>query len=453
MANSIVQLPLDLSGVSPNNLIGSEEHLLTSISGFPYRIITMEHGGFYTKSLKVFDEQFNRLRPNVDFIWTYRHKNLSQRTGRDIASAIVFLNHTLQGKVFLQAQMVGGDLAYSFTVVEDYINFYNTAPHVPTIDDYDGTEPIWGPGELAEKRWGLDKYQPFNNEISNITRAVTRGATNAENNYREHVRDRFDAFMARFNTRLQDHIDNKNDPHDVTAAQVDLDQIGNFPVATNAQTEAGASNELLLTPSNVWYVVNRAPRTSLLNHIQNMDNPHKLKPENVIPAVDPKLIQTQKLDGYHNKTDVVDNTLRVNHPITGNVFVDPNQFLELARTNLDVTTFPVGILSPNQLTYGTPTGTRLLRGDGSWADVTQLQPEYGAKEEYTSFNIGQVASNATAIQILNTVYGNLGQYPIGTVAFYRCVYYEWQGYGNGASQYGVAYQFAAGRTAAGWQEL
>lgn len=453
MANSIVQLPLDLSGTNPNNLVGSEEHLLTSISGFPYRILTMEHGGFYSKSLKVFDEQYNRLRPNVDFIWTYRHKDLSARTGRDIASAIVFLNHTLQGKVFLQAQMVGGDLAYSFTVVDDYIAFYNTAPHVPFIDDYNGTEPIWGPGELANKRWGLDKYQPFNNELEKISHALTRGATNAEDNYRQHVRDRFNTFMARFNDRLQRHIDDRTDPHQVTPEQVDLNLIGNFPVATAGEATTGSANDRLLTPQLAWQVVNGAPSLSLANHIVDRNNPHKLLPQNVLPAVDPKNTQTQKLDGLHNRTDTVDNTLTVNHPITGTVLVDPGQFQQISRENMDTSSFPNGVLAPQQLTYGTPTGTRLLRGDGSWTDISQLQPEYGAKEEFKVINIGQNVSNAAAIARLNQQFGNLAQWPVGTVAFYTVAYTEWQGWGNGASQYSYPYSFAAGRTNGGWQEL
>uniref|UniRef100_A0AB39CD60 Virion structural protein n=1 Tax=Pseudomonas phage RVTF4 TaxID=3236931 RepID=A0AB39CD60_9VIRU len=451
MANSIVQLPLDLTGTSPNNLIGSEEHLLTSISGFPYRIITMEHGGFYSKSLKVFDEQFNRLRPNVDFIWTYRHKDLSARTGRDIASAIVFLNHTLQGKVFVQAQMVGGDLAFSFTVVEDYIAFYNTNPHVPEINDYDGAEPIWGPGELANKRWGLDKYQPFNNELEKIGRAITRGATNAENNYRVHVRDRFDAFMARFNDRLQRHIDDKNDPHEVTPEQVDLGLIGNFPVATQAGSDTGTANDHLMTPMLAWTTINRAPMTSLDNHIARRDNPHVLKPENVIPAVDPKQTQTNKLNGLHNKTDTVDNTLTV---FWAGKWMDSTEFLmDHLRKNLDTSTFSQGVLEPDQITYGQFGPTRLLRGDGSWADIMQLQPEYGTTGDSKVLQMGPMGSTANAIAVLNASFSNLSAYPIGTVAFFTVYTGLWQGQGNGAGVYYFNIQYAAGRTTGGWRQL
>lgn len=451
MANTIVQLPLDLTGTNPNNLVGSEEHLLVSISGFPYRIITMEHGGFYSKSLKVFDENFNRLRPNVDFIWTYRHKVLSERTGRDIASAIVFLNHDLEGSVFLQAQMVGGDLAYSFSVIDDYVTFYNTDPsHIPAIDDYIGTEPIWGPGELAEKRWGLDKYQPFNNELEKIVHAVTRGATPAEGNYREHVRDRYAEFMARFNDRLQRHIDDTDDPHEITPEQVGLDRIGNYPVATQAQTDLQTANDLLLTPSLVHSFINRTPTTTFNAHAARQDNPHELKPENVVPAILPKQTQTDKLADIHNVTDTVDNARNI--LFNGNL-IDAGKFTELLRKNLDTSTFTQGIIEPNQITFGTATGQTLLRGNGTWADVLQMEPEYGKLEEYKIIWLSPQASVAVAMSFLTRSFNSLATWPIGTVAFFQVNTSYWEGVGNGSVLNTYAVQYAAGRTDTGWKQL
>lgn len=446
MANTIVQYPLDLTGTNPNNLVGSEEHLLVSISGFPYRIITMEHGGFYSKSLKVFDEAYNPLRPNVDYIWTYRHKNLSERTGRDIASAIVFINHALQGKVILQAQMVGGDLAYSFTVVSDYIAFYNSNPHVPTINDYIGAEPIWAPGELANERWGLDKFQPFNNELENIRRALTVGAVNAETDFRTEVKDRYDVFMARFNDRLERHIADKNDPHQINPDQVGLGVVQNYPLATQASAAAGSSNVQYLTPSLAHYTIGQAPTIALNAHINlRPADPHDTTPAQI--NADSKSVQTQRLAQYHNKTDTVDNTAAINW---NGSLIDVDTYRQIVRSNLDTSTFPRGILEPNQLTYGTAGPTKLLRGDGTWADVAQLQPEYGATEESKIIQLSRQPSTATALNILNTTYNNLAVAPVGTIAFYTLRVYQQQGNGNGSSHNTHTFQYAAARTNSGW---
>ncbi|WDS62257.1 virion structural protein [Pseudomonas phage D6] len=451
MANTIVQLPLDLSGTSPNNLVGAEEHLLVSISGFPYRIIAMEHGGFYTKSLKVFDENYNRLKAGTDFIWTYRHKNLSERTGRDIASAIVFLNQQLQGKVYLQAQMVGGDLAFSFTVVNDYITFFKSKPagYVPATNDYDGTEPIWGPGELAQERWGLDKYQPLNNELEKISRAITIGALNAEGNYRTAVKSRYDQFMARFNTRLQNHIDDRNDPHAVTPEQVGLGTVNNYPVATQAGAETGTSDDHYLTPNLVHYVINRGPTTALNNHVNlRPADPHVTLPGQV--NAHSKQQMTANLAALHNRSDTVNNT---NAVFWAGRWMGVDEYRDNVRANLDASAFPSGMLSPLQLTYGTPTGTRILRGDGSWTDISQLIPEYGTQENYKLIQLSAQSSVAVAMNVLNTVYSSLTAAPIGTVAFFTVYTRLYQGQGNGADYYGYNLQYAAARTNAGWQQV
>lgn len=312
MANVIVQLPLDLSGTNPNNAIGSEEHLLTKLDGFPYSIITMEHGGFYSKSLKVFDEKYNRLKVNEDFIWTYRHNLISERTGRDVASAIVFINKNLKGKVFLQAQMVGGDVAYSFTVIQDYIAFYKTKPttYVPTIDDYVGTEPIWAPGELANERWGLDTYQPFNNELENIRRAMTMGAIDAEQKFRDAVKNRFDEFMAKFTDRLKNHIDDKNDPHQITPTQVNLGIVNNYAVASSAVALAGTSDDTYLTPKLVNEVLDGVPTTRLNAHINTVNSdPHNTTAASLNAYSKQQLADS--LATVYDKTSTVANTLGI----------------------------------------------------------------------------------------------------------------------------------------------
>lgn len=448
MANVIVQLPLDLTGSNPNNLVGAEEHLLVSISGFAYRIITMEHGGFYTKSLKIYDSKGVRLKANEDFIWTYRHAKLSERTGRAISSAIVFINPEVKGKVFVQAQMVGGNLAYSFTVIDDYVNFQKDNPHTPFIDDYIGTEPIWAPGELENQRWALDKYQPFNNEMENIARAITRGSPTGESDYRNHVKDRYDKFMAKFNSDLQNHLDDKNDPHDVKPADVDLNIVGNYPVATEAEAADPTNNERYLTPFLANKFVKSGATDLLDAHIKlKPANPHSTTAAQMIPPVDTKAVQTTKLNQYYGANDVVENVLRINWR---SQWMDRNAYVADVRANLSTSSFPNGMLTANQLTYGNGNARTILRGDGSWTSVEQLQAEYGFAEVYQIHELNEQPSHAAAMNVLNTALANA---PLGAAAFYSVWTGLIQGQGNGSGTYFFWLQYVAFKTQAGWQRL
>lgn len=452
MANTIVQLPLDLTGTNPNNHVGSEEHLLVSISGFAYKIITMEHGGFYSKSLRVFDKNFQQLKANTDFIWTYRHDQLSQRTGRDIASAIVFINPALTGKVYVQAQMVGGDLAYSFTVIDDYVAFQKANPHTPYIDDYKGTEPIWGPGELANARWKLDKFMPFNNELENIVSAITSGSVTAEQGYRDHVKDRYDKFMAKFNTDLQAHINDKNDPHNVTPLQVGLDIVQNYKVATDAEAKAGTSNTLYLTPYLANLVVKVNGTDSMEAHIaMRPANPHNTTAAQIQPPVDTKTAQTTKLNAFYLKGDTVANAQTTMY---GSTLYNQDSFMQFLRANQNTANFNQGVLVPNQITYGPFGADKILRGDGTWASLTQLAAEYVEQSSSKiTYDHNEYLSTAAAIGQFNISLGNLAVYPVGTTRFFFVKTAIYQGYGNGIALNYFRLHYAATRTAAGWQVI
>lgn len=50
-------------------------------------------------------------------------------------------------------------------------------------------------------------------------------------------------------TELSDHVDNKENPHGVTAEQVGLGNVLNYGIASQADAEAGTSDELYMTPA------------------------------------------------------------------------------------------------------------------------------------------------------------------------------------------------------------
>lgn len=72
------------------------------------------------------------------------------------------------------------------------------------------------------------------------------------------------------------HTSNTNNPHTVTKVQVGLGNVDNFTTATQAQAEAGSANDRFMTPVRVRQAIAIQVGNSLDNHIDNKSNPHSV---------------------------------------------------------------------------------------------------------------------------------------------------------------------------------
>lgn len=278
MDNIRVKLDYDPTGRNPNNLVSGEKHVLVTTPGIPYKIFTLNAGGFYTNSLQVFDKNLNALVMNRDYIVTYTFARVSQLTGLKVCAAIVLLNKDVTTEVYVSAQMVGSDVAFSLTVIPDYVDFYSKQPagYIPKSFDYAGDEPVWQPGELDQERWKLDTYQPFNNEIYYLSRAINGAVGDNEEEFRNYVRTAYDRFIGKFDDELEKHITDFNNPHKDSKAQLGFGQVVNNKLATEPEARTATSNELYLTPALSYSTVDELAMKPLNDHVTDYDNPHRV---------------------------------------------------------------------------------------------------------------------------------------------------------------------------------
>ena len=433
MSDVIVQLPLDKTGRDPNNLVGSEEATLAPISGLPFKMATMYHGGFYLETLKVYDSNYDLLIPRKDYIVTYFHKDLSEFFGLKVASGIVFLDPDRTGVVYMSAQMVGGDVAFSFTVVDDYVTFYRNqgSGYTPTWLDYNGTEPVYGPGELEALRWKLDTYQPFNNEIENITRAISGQMGIAEAEFRIDVKEEYDLFMERFNDRLDLHIQDKGNPHQDAKRHIGLPLLENYRGATLAEAIEGVSNELYLTPQLAAAEVNEFGNKPLQTHIDARGNVHNVTNEQL------NTHSKQQVDDLantkYNRNEVVDNS---NFGFFNNANLTYEQILALYRKDIPAgafTNYQDGKLPLQRLGKGTLGARRVLDNNGYWTDIdallSVLPKSTTGDVAFAAFSVGITQAQANAMVASTPPFSNM---PVNSIVFYRIRESKWWGSGNGA---------------------
>lgn len=70
------------------------------------------------------------------------------------------------------------------------------------------------------------------------------------------------------------HMTNLNNPHQVTKAQVGLSNVADYPVATQAEAQAATANDRYMTPLRTKELVTNFVTTQLDGHATRVDNPH-----------------------------------------------------------------------------------------------------------------------------------------------------------------------------------
>lgn len=458
MSNIYVRLSYDPTGKNPDNLIGSEVHTLKVITGFPYKIITMNNGGFYAKSIRVYDAKYNRLTLNVDYILTYRYVNAGNAVGMIICSDIVFLDEDRTGEVFVTAQMVGGDIAYSLTAIADYVAWWKTQPagYIPSEFDYAGNEPIWKPGELEQARWELDTFQPFNNEIYTLGRTVRADTGTYEQEFRDKVDAEYKRFQDMFTNRLTVHVDDKDNPHEDNQAQLGLDQVANYALATIVEAKAALSNELYLTPALAWQSIETHAYDPMMTHINDEGNPHRLRPDQIDAPV--KSVVRSIVDSkYYKDETVVDSSnlrdINVDYTYAG--------FLNYARANIPALHFvkdgPNGYMPPLRLGRGVPNERSALVGDTwvSWDSLISANAGEASPQILVISGPGSAGQFANQDAGHNMAVSQTWAYtaPVGSMIFYKSEIYMYWGVGNGVIYNGYTQVNASYKSAAGWIKM
>ena len=439
MKPTYVELPLDRSGRNPNNLMTGVAVTSSQLGTSQYRILTLEHGGFYEKALKVYDQQYNLLRLDRDYILTYFHPEVSSMFGLNVYSAIVLINPSVSNIVYPSAQMVGGDVAFSFTVKDDYNVFLNGegSEYKPTTKDYYGNEPIYPPGTLVKLRWQLDTYQPFNNALDDIAKALSGATGTHEQDYRDSVVSEHDRIMELFNNRLQVHIDDINNPHVDKRSHAGLNIVNNFQVATPAEAVTNR-NDRYLTPSLSGQVINTKAALPLQVHISDRTNVHKVTPKQV-GAYTPDEIDAM-LSPKYNLLEVVENSTL---GLFG-TYKDYNTILKEYRTNLPAGNFTTGLISPNRLLRGTPSVKAVYHSNypqwTTWEAVATEYPRSTSGNVYFA-NVGTNNRNTAHSFVVTTP--PFSSAPNNSLVFYKLTESKTRVGSNGGYSFNVTTTYAS----------
>lgn len=313
--------PFDPTGNAPSNLILNERQTISPPNWTDFYFVIPKMAPYFKDSLRVIHRPSGRiLVEGQDYHCTHFFRDASLRTANRIYGSITLLDKTLTGLLEMNYQTLGGDWVLDENKILEILSDVQLNPRITTweqvadapyafppidhewdLQDLKGMEDVVAEldaiAAAIRESSGSDFSIHINNKdnphevtkaqvglsfVQNYPMATTGEATAAESNARYmtplRVKQLVDAVHLPV---ITDHINKTDNPHFVTKAQVGLGNVDNFQTATKPEAEAGTSNASFMTPLRVKEAIDVLALAPLTNHIGNTTNPHNVTKQQV----------------------------------------------------------------------------------------------------------------------------------------------------------------------------
>lgn len=245
--------PFDPTGTLTSNLIQGEHITISPPSWSDFYFVIPQFAPYFQTSLQVIHHPSGKiLSEGVDYNCTHRFHDASLACGKPVYGSITLLDKTLSGVLELKYQTIGGAWTISNATILAILSDTQLNPRITTWEQVVDI-PFEFP--VIDHQWDLVDLVGASEVVSAL----------------EDIKA---AILASGNGGLADHLADFNNPHRVTAVQVGLGSVQNFPIADVPTATAGADNATYMTPLRVAQAINVQALTPLNAHLSNFNNPH-----------------------------------------------------------------------------------------------------------------------------------------------------------------------------------
>lgn len=316
--------PFDPTGTQASNKITGEKQVLSPPAWKDYHFIIPKMAPFFRDSIKLRKlPSGDPLVEGVDYIATHLFHDASLAVGKPVYGSITFYDKEFDGVIEItEYQTIGGEWTIdSDTATEVLVNnsinprittweqVVETPREFPVIDHQWHLDDMVGMSEIeaailrisqvllatGDPEVALDDHlmrtdNPHETTkahvgLGNVDNFVTADVDTAKagdsNTHFMTPRRTKQTIEALAHTYTDSHAEKVDNPHKVTKAQVGLSSVQNYPVATQTEAEAGASNQLYMTPIRTKQAIEALALAPLQDHLDDEDNPHRVTKEHV----------------------------------------------------------------------------------------------------------------------------------------------------------------------------
>jgi hypothetical protein len=356
----------------------------------------LRHGGFYTTQLTIFKPDGSTLKRGVDFKPTYLYGELSELTHQEVFGMIVITNPDVPADLTVSYRAVGGMFGVPADELKALLLAASDDNFPFTWDSIIAKPRYYAPEAHEQEWWETYGWEWTVTELKRIGKAVqigNKGMLDEAKAYGDAQIAQDRLALANYSQPFETHYLDTNDPHDVTATQVGLGNLQNWPMATQPEAVAGATNRYM-SPTRVYQQLEAEALPSLRNHISDFNRPHRETAAQIGAYL---RNQTDSLVASRLPRDAVayDSWL-----LQGASY---RQLFDQARTNLYATDVVSGVFPANKLAPGGSDGNYVLVG-GAWRSIAEIFETYGKRPVYVAWT-GYHGNPAQLKQWLDTTFG------------------------------------------------
>lgn len=315
MSNLNISYPFDPTGTEATNLVLGELKVIAPPELTDFYTFIPDAAPFFADTLKLYHMPSNReLIQGVDWLPVYYFHDASLQCAKPIYGGFTLMGEGWTGALRLERyQTLGGDWTLNIDKITQILSEQLVNPRrvmweqvadlpyaFPPIDHDWNLQDMVGMSEtvaeLREIRLALEAsgasglathLADFDNPhqvtaeqvglgfVANFPIANVSEAQDGILNTRYMTPLRTAQLItAMIGTELDDHINRSDNPHNVTKTHVGLGNVDNYATATNGQTVSGTATNLFVTPAGVSAVISGVIGPMVAAHADRTDNPH-----------------------------------------------------------------------------------------------------------------------------------------------------------------------------------
>lgn len=319
MSDITFEYEFDPYGENANNLISKEAHTITAANGTNFNFIVPRYAPFFRRSFVCRNlTTGGTLRPSIDYFFGFRFDQvIVSGSSLPVYGAIVFNDPALTANVEIDYQTLGGEFVQSQSAIlalmankvndprtlqwSAVVNLPTEFPPIAHRHDVSDvttfSDVISAIYDLSDaQKMGFNKamqslmehINDHNNphritladlgidDLGSLIPATQDDAENGTDNIRYMTALRVSQSMTSlFLPILQQHEDDTSNPHQTTAAQVGLGLVSNYRVATTLEASAGVATNLYMTPAGSTLLAQTIVPVIMAPHTSNLANPHQ----------------------------------------------------------------------------------------------------------------------------------------------------------------------------------
>jgi hypothetical protein len=245
----------DPYGTNPANLITGERQTLQTPGRDDFYFIIPQAAPFFVKSMKLYNDVTNvEYVEGVDFLFGHYFPEAMDSIGSPIAGSIRFIKRDIAGIVRMDYRTLGGQWGFSDQAILTELSNKQYNPLIRSwgmIAPLPATFPPVPHDQSIDDLVGAEELRQALQDLADVAEAAAGGINDS-------------------------HLQDFNNPHKVNKVQVGLGAVQNFPIATDLEMQLGQATNVYATSRGVALAIAAQALVPLNNFIARRDNPHEV---------------------------------------------------------------------------------------------------------------------------------------------------------------------------------